>query len=67
MQRALKVQLMVFVMLVVFHSKRHLDLLVWVIVLSIGFYGVKGGILTLAHRRRNRARVGAGRQFHRGQ
>ena len=47
MQRALKVQLMVFVMLVVFHSKRHLDLLVWVIVVSIGFYGVKGGIFTL--------------------
>ena len=46
-QRALKVQLMVFVMLALFHTKRQIDLLVWVIVLSIGFYGVKGGIYTL--------------------
>jgi probable O-glycosylation ligase (exosortase A-associated) len=47
LQRALKVQLMVFVMLLLFNSKRHLDLLVWTIVVSIGFYGVKGGFYTL--------------------
>ena len=47
LQRALKVQLMVFMMLALFHTKRQLDLLIWVIVLSIGFYGVKGGIFTL--------------------
>lgn len=47
LERALKIQLMVFVMLLLFNSKRHLGLLVWTIVLSIGFYGVKGGLFTL--------------------
>ncbi len=47
LERALKVQVMVFVMLLLFNAKRHIDLLVWTIVLSIGFFGVKGGIYTI--------------------
>ena len=30
------------------HSRKQLEALLWVLVLSIGFYGVKGGIFTLA-------------------
>jgi len=47
LERVLKIQLMVFVALVVLGSKRHLNLLVWIMVFSLGFYGVKGGLFTL--------------------
>lgn len=47
-KRVMKIDLMVLVTLVLLHSKRHLMLFVWVNVFSIGFYGVKGGIFTLA-------------------
>lgn len=47
--RVLKIQLMVFVSLLVFHSKRHIDLMVWVLALSVGFYGIKGGLFTLVN------------------
>src|SRR5215470_1345419 len=47
MERALKVQIMVFVALILLNSKLHLDVLVWTIALSIGYYGVKGGLYTL--------------------
>lgn len=42
-----KVQLFVFVTLVLINDPKRLDLLIWVIVLSLGFYGVKGGIFTI--------------------
>jgi len=45
--RVMKIDLMVLVTLVVLHSKRHLMLFVWVNVISIGFFGVKGGIFTI--------------------
>jgi probable O-glycosylation ligase (exosortase A-associated) len=47
--RVLKIQLMIFVTLLVLHERRHLEALVWVIVISLGFYGVKGGVFTLVH------------------
>lgn len=46
-KRVMKIDLMVLVTLVLLHSKRHLVLFVWVNVISIGFYGVKGGIFTV--------------------
>ena len=46
-KRVMKIDLMILVSLVLLHSKRHLMLFVWVNVLSIGFYGVKGGIFTV--------------------
>jgi len=46
-KRVMKIDLMVLVTLVLLHSKRHLLLFVWVNVLSIGFFGVKGGIFTV--------------------
>lgn len=48
LSRVLKVDLMILVALVLLHSKRHIVTLVWVLVFSIGYFGVKGGIFTLA-------------------
>jgi len=47
-KRVMKIDLMILVSLVLLHSKRHIMLLVWVLVVSIGFYGVKGGFFTIA-------------------
>ena len=44
-----KIQLMIYITLMVINDKQKLDWLIWVIVLSLGFYGVKGGIFTIAH------------------
>ena len=44
-----KIQVMVFCTLMLINSKQKLDWLIWVIVLSLGFYGVKGGIFTIVH------------------
>jgi putative inorganic carbon (hco3(-)) transporter len=35
------------VTLAVLHTRKHIDWFVWVIVFSLGFYGVKGGLFTL--------------------
>jgi probable O-glycosylation ligase (exosortase A-associated) len=45
--RAIKVQVMIFMTLLIMRSRFRLEALVWTIVLSIGFFGVKGGIWTL--------------------
>jgi probable O-glycosylation ligase (exosortase A-associated) len=45
--KVMKIQFMIFVTLLVLHGKRHIDLFVWVVVISLGFYGVKGGIYTV--------------------
>ena len=49
-----KIMLMIYVTLVLINTRQKLDWLVWVIVLSLGLYGVKGGIFTIvtggAHR-----------------
>lgn len=42
-----KVQLMTMVGLLVVNTRRELDLTLWVLVISIAFYGVKGGLFTL--------------------
>jgi len=44
-----KIILMVYVTMIMMQSKERINLLVWVIALSIGFYGVKGGIFTIVH------------------
>ena len=45
--RVMKIELMVFVTLALLHTKRQVLIMLWVMVGSIGFYGVKGGIFTL--------------------
>ena len=47
--RVIKIDLMILVAIVLLHSKRHILLLVWILVISIGFYGVKGGAFTIAN------------------
>src|SRR6266404_9971259 len=44
-----KIQLMVFVTLILMQSRERINQLVWVIAMSIGFYGVKGGIFTIVN------------------
>lgn len=44
----LKIQVMVFVTIWVLVTKQHINWFVGVVVFSIGFYGVKGGIFTIA-------------------
>src|SRR5438132_4281776 len=44
-----KILLMVYVTMILMQSKERIEELVWVIALSIGFYGVKGGIFTIVH------------------
>jgi putative inorganic carbon (HCO3(-)) transporter len=45
--RVMKIDFMVLVSIVLLHSRRHLMLFVWVNVISIAFYGVKGGLFTI--------------------
>ncbi len=42
-----KIQLFMLLTLMLINSKDRLNMLIWVIVLSLGFYGVKGGIFTI--------------------
>lgn len=46
-QMVMKNLLMIFVTLALFRNRQRLDLLIWVIVLSVGFYGFKGGIFAI--------------------
>lgn len=42
-----KIQLMTFVIMMVMTTQKRLESLIWVIALSLGFYGFKGGLFTL--------------------
>ncbi len=46
-KRVMKIDFMILVAMALLHSKRHLMLLTWVLVISIGFFGVKGGAFTI--------------------
>ncbi len=46
-KRVMKIQVMGFVALIALNSRRHIELMVWVLALSVGYFGVKGGIFTL--------------------
>jgi probable O-glycosylation ligase (exosortase A-associated) len=45
----MKIMLMTAITLMVLRSRQDIQRLVWVIVISLGFYGVKGGLFTLVH------------------
>ena len=45
--KIIKIQLMIFITPLVINNKERLRGLIWVIVASLGFYGVKGGIFTI--------------------
>ncbi len=46
-KRVMKIDLMILVSLILLYSKKHILTFIWVVVGSIGFYGVKGGLFTL--------------------
>lgn len=46
-ERVLKIQLFVALTLMMINTKERIQNLVWVIALSIGFFGIKGGIFTV--------------------
>lgn len=46
--RVMKIFLMLLVSLTVLYTRRHIELLLWVAIVSLGFYGFKGGLFTLA-------------------
>ena len=48
--KVMKIQLMILVALLLVHTRDQIDKLVWVILISAGFYGVKGGLFTLMTR-----------------
>jgi probable O-glycosylation ligase (exosortase A-associated) len=47
-ERVMKIDFMILVAMVLLHSRKHIMALTWVLVGSLGFYGVKGGLFTLA-------------------
>lgn len=48
-EKVVKIQLMIFVAMMLINTPERLKYLVWTIALSLSFYGVKGGIFTIAH------------------
>ena len=46
-EKVTKIFVMIFVAMIMLYTRERLIQLVWVIALSIGFYGVKGGIFTI--------------------
>ncbi|MCX7901668.1 MAG: DUF5935 domain-containing protein, partial [Burkholderiaceae bacterium] len=48
LERVLKIQLFTFVALLVLYKREHAIWLIATVTLSVGFYGVKGGLFTLA-------------------
>jgi putative inorganic carbon (hco3(-)) transporter len=45
--KVMKIMLMTFVTFMLIKTKQQVQLLIWVIVISLGYYGVKGGIFTI--------------------
>ena len=43
----LKIQLMMFVTFMLLRGRRQIEILLWVVTFSVGFYGIKGGIWTV--------------------
>jgi probable O-glycosylation ligase (exosortase A-associated) len=44
-----KIQLMIFLTALIIKDRQKLHWLIWIIALSLGYYGVKGGIFTIVH------------------
>ena len=49
LSKVLKIDLMILVALMLLRTRRHIEIFVWVVVFSLGFFGVKGGVFTLLH------------------
>lgn len=44
-----KIHLMIFLVIMLIRNKEQINIMIWVIALSLGYYGVKGGIFTIMH------------------
>ena len=49
MEKVAKIQLMIFLTMILINNREKIERLVLVIALSLGFYGIKGGIFTVVH------------------
>lgn len=47
LKKVMKIDFMILISLALLSTRRHINTFVWVVVLSLGFYGVKGGIFTI--------------------
>ncbi|WP_300338465.1 putative O-glycosylation ligase, exosortase A system-associated [Accumulibacter sp.] len=47
LNKVLKIQLMTAVALMALHERKHIELFIWVNVLSVGYYSFKGGLFTI--------------------
>lgn len=47
LNKVLKIQLMTLIAMIALRERKHIELFIWINILSIGFYGFKGGIFTL--------------------
>ena len=45
--KVMKIMLMSFVVIMLIRTQKQIQLLIWTIVISLGYYGVKGGVFTL--------------------
>jgi probable O-glycosylation ligase (exosortase A-associated) len=45
--KVMKIQLMIFVMLMLSHGKQRILAVIWVTTLSVAFFGIKGGVFTI--------------------
>ena len=48
LEKVYKIQLVIFLSLWLMHDKEKIHSLLWIIVISIGFFGVKGGVFTIS-------------------
>lgn len=48
LDRFIKIQIFIFLILALVSDKQKLDWFIWVVALSIGYYGIKGGLFTIA-------------------
>jgi len=46
-EKVMKIQLVTFLTMMLIRTKKEVNILIWVIALSLGFYGIKGGVFTL--------------------
>ena len=46
-QRTMKIQFMVLITMLIMNEEKKINALIWVIVISLGYYGIKGGIFAV--------------------
>jgi len=46
-KRTMKIQLMIAATVLLIYNRQKLDGLIWIVFISVGFYGIKGGIFTI--------------------